>query len=222
MEEKPNLFLKIQKFDYDAFFFRYRYYIFVILLGVILIGLGIFASKKGLTDSSKVEVAGNVQNLETGKEIIAEIAGEVVKPAVYKLSDGARVEDLLVLAGGLSANADRVWVDKTLNRAAKLTDGQKIFIPASRQAGLQQSSVLSAKNSGENQTISTGISSQGSGLIDINSVSLKELDSLPGIGPVYGQNIIDHRPYSTVDELVSKKVINQTTFDKIKDKISVY
>ncbi len=215
MEEKPNLFLKIQKFDYDAFFFRYRYYIFVILLGVILIGLGIFASKKGLADSSKVEIAGNVQNSETGKEIVAEIAGEVVKPAVYKLADGARVEDLLVLAGGLSANADRTWVEKTLNRAAKLTDGQKIFIPS-------QSSVLSAKNSGENQTISTGISSQGSPLININAVSLKELDLLPGIGPVYGQNIIDHRPYSTVDELVSKKVINQTTFDKIKDKISVY
>jgi competence protein ComEA len=81
---------------------------------------------------------------------------------------------------------------------------------------------MSAKNSGEDQTISTVSTDQGSVLININSASAKELDSLPGIGPVYAQNIIDHRPYSTVDDLVSKKVVSAGLLNKIKDKISVY
>jgi competence protein ComEA len=210
-----NIFHQLQHFDYDAFFFRNRYYIFIILLGVILIGLGVFASKKGLTGSSKVVVSGGTQNSSSDNEIVAEIAGEVVKPAVYKLADGSRVEDLLVMAGGLTADADRTWVDKNLNRAAKITDGQKIYIPP-------QSMPMSAKNSGEDQTISTVSTDQGSVLININSASAKELGSLPGIGPVYAQNIIDHRPYSTVDDLVSKKVVSAGLLNKIKDKISVY
>jgi competence protein ComEA len=208
----------MKNFDVDAFFFKYRYYIFILLLGAILIGLGIFASKKGLTGSSKVVVNGDTQSGGTSKQIIAEIAGGVVKPAVYKLADGARVEDLLVLAGGLSATADRDWVDKNLNRAALVTDGQKIYIP-----GLStQSNVLSAKSNSEDQSVSTPKPTQESNLININTASVKDLDALPGIGPVYAQNIVDHRPYSIGDDLVSKKVISQSVYNKIKDKISVY
>lgn len=201
----------MKNFDVDAFFFKYRYYIFIVLLGVILVGLGVFASKKATTSAPTV-------TLEKSGDIVAEISGEVVKPSVYKLADGARVEDLLVMAGGLSENADRTWVDKNLNRAAKLTDGQKVYIPVVTS----QSNVLSANNTGENQTISVQNPSQGSGLVNINSASAKDLDSLSGIGPVYAQKIIEQRPYSTVNDLVSKKVISQSLFDKLKDKISVY
>ena len=59
-------------------------------------------------------------------------------------------------------------------------------------------------------------------LININTSDLKSLDSLSGIGPVYAQNIIEHRPYSNTSELVSKGVIPNNTYLKIKDKISVY
>jgi len=58
--------------------------------------------------------------------------------------------------------------------------------------------------------------------MNINTVSLQTLDSLPGIGPVYAQNIIEHRPYSDVQELVSKGAIKQSLYDKIKNLISVY
>ena len=201
----------MKNFDVDAFFFKYRYYIFILLLGVILIGLGVFASKKATTSPSKVVV-------EESADVVAEVAGEVLKPGVYKLTNGARVEDLIVMAGGLTAGADRNWIDKNLNRAAKLTDGQKVYIPAASS----QSVVLSAKSNGENQTISTPNSTQGSGQVNINSASAQELDALSGIGPVYAQNIVDHRPYSIGDDLVSKKVISQSVYNKIKDKISVY
>jgi competence protein ComEA len=56
-------------------------------------------------------------------------------------------------------------------------------------------------------------------LIDINSASKAELTMLSGIGDAYSQKIIDGRPYKRKDELVSKKIIPQATYDKIKDLI---
>jgi len=124
---------------------------------------------------------------------------------------------LLITAGGLSEKADRLWVEKNLNRAAKLIDGQKIYIPRADE----QSNLTTAKNSVDNQTISTNLGSSGGGAININTASQKELESLEGIGPVYAQNIIEHRPYSNTEELVSKDVLKKSLFEKIKNKISV-
>ena len=119
----------------------------------------------------------------------------------------------MVLAGGLSADADRTWVEKTLNRAAKISDGQKIYIPS-----------ISEKLEVKSQNLGTGTAGNSliDSLVNINTASLSELDKLPGIGPVYGQSIIDHRPYSTVEELVSKGALKKNVYEKVKDKVSVY
>jgi competence protein ComEA len=206
-------------FDYRQLLIKFRYPLLIFLVGLILITGGIFFFKSGLSSpSTKVEVLNAETQNDNLKNVTIEISGEVLKPGVYKLPDGSRIDDLLIAAGGFSNKADRVWTDKYLNRAAKLTDGQKVYIP---KIG-EQSGGLSAKNSGGDQSVSPLNSSDSSGLININSASLQELDSLPGIGQVYGQSIIEHRPYSTTEELVSKGAIKQSLFNKIKDKISVY
>jgi competence protein ComEA len=205
-------------FSFENFFLKYRYYFLLFLTGLIFIGLGTFLLKEKLNfTSTKVEIL-ETNNIKDTSEIVVEIAGEVEKPGVYKLEKDARVEDLLIAAGGISSAADREWIERSLNRAAKLLDGQKIFIPVVGQ----QSSAQSAKNSEGYQSISPNFPTQGSGLVNINTATLSELDKLPGIGPVYGQNIIDHRPYSNIEELVSKGALKKYVFDKIKDKITIY
>ncbi len=206
-------------FNFEEFLYRYRFIIFLLLLGVLLVALGAFLGKSKVDLSgAKVEVLeGTTEAQKVSGEIITEIAGAVQNPGVYKLLIGSRIEDLLVAAGGVSGTADRVWMEKTLNRAAKLSDGQKLYIPAVGE----QINTSSAKNNEGYQTTSAVLGAEKSGFININTASLKELDTLPGIGQVYGQNIIDHRPYSNIDELTSRAVLKPSVYQKIKDLISV-
>lgn len=190
-------------------------------LGFLLILAGIFVKDRLNMSNSKVETINTMQPLPVGvitnSKIVVDIEGAVKNPGVYHLSIDSRVEDVLNAAGGFKDNADENWINKNLNKASKLTDGQKIYIPDN-----QQSSVLSAANSDNNTNVAQSNIASNTNTVNINTASLGELENLNGIGQVYGQNIIDHRPYSNIDELTSKKVIPQSTYNKIKDKISVY
>jgi competence protein ComEA len=113
----------------------------------------------------------------------------------------------LVAAGGLSLEADRNWVTQTLNLAAKVKDGDKIYIPFVGGSGQSQEP--------------TGSDPAGK-KININKASLSELDTLSGVGPVTAQKIIDNRPYAAVADIITKKVVSQKVYDTIKEQISVY
>ena len=208
------------RFNFDEFLQKYRYHFLIVLVGLILVICGFLFFKKTLNFSSTKDEILESENVgpDSHQDLTAEISGSVIKPGVYKLSGNARIDDLLVLAGGFSGVADRVWTDKYLNRAAKLTDGQKVFIPSTNE----HSEVLSAKNEGGYQTTSSSFSSDSSNMININIASASELDSLPGIGPTYAQKIIEHRPYSKPEDLVSSGAITQTLYEKIKNGITVY
>ena len=215
-------------FDINTFLLKFRYPLLILLIGITLIGGGIIFFNTSNFSNTKVEVLGTETkagpDLHQG-ELTVEIAGEVINPGVYKLANSSRIDDLIIAAGGLSASADRAWIEKYLNRASKITDGQKLYIPSINDPALHQdyqSSVRGANNNGGDQTISTQNSLTGGTLVNINTASLSQLDTLPGIGPVYAQSIVEHRPYSTIEELVSKGAIKKSLYEKIKDKISVY
>lgn len=218
MENEPSSGSKEALDKLSSFALKFRYPILIILLGLILIGAGAFFVKNDINPSrDKIEVLESATEAQEGK-IIVEVSGAVEKPGVYTFAATERIDDALVAAGGLSGDADRIWFEKTINRAAKLSDGQKIYIPRVDE----QSKILSASNSIVDQSASSGFIAKTGDLVNINESSLSELDTLSGIGPVYAQKIIDHRPYSDIGELVSEKVLPQSTYEKIKDKISIY
>jgi len=209
---------KRKKLNFDELIFKYRWPLTFVLIGVILIGFGVFFAKnEGVDPQPKVEVlesAGEAQN--SLSEIFVEVSGSVVNPGVFKFNEGARIEDVLIAAGGVSSQGDRVWMEKYLNRAAKVSDGQKIYIP--REDEDVSSGQINAENS---VVLGTGGVAE-SGLININTATQGELETLWGIGPVYAQNIIEQRPYSSVEELLSKGVIKQNVYDRNKDLLTVY
>lgn len=191
----------------------------VILLGVgglIFLGYGAFQMLAPGTEeiiiekaqSADASVVGNA--MATQKEIAVDVEGAVEKPGVYHLSVDARQQDALIAAGGMSKSADRSIVAKTLNMAAKLSDGMKIYIPRLGE------SLAVMTTAGTQQVAGLATSS-----ISVNTGSAAELDSLPGIGVVTANKIISNRPYGSLDELTSKKAVSRSVFEKIKDKISL-
>lgn len=144
--------------------------------------------------------------------IKADIAGAVKKPGIYQLEIGQRVADLIASASGFTKDADQAYVAKTLNLATELKNQDKIYIPflSEGQDSSSSSSVVPNSSSTSNST-----------LISINQASSSQLQSLSGIGEVKAQAIIDNRPYSNLEELVSKEVLSENLLADIKGKISL-
>lgn|SRR3989338_1798441 len=152
-----------------------------------------------------------------GRRIKVDIEGSVVKPGVYEFDDEGRISDAISAAGGLNDEADITWIEKNMNKAAKLIDGGKIYIPANGETGFS----TSAKATADGQNSGSNLLGVTTGLININSASQTDLESLPGVGPVTAGKIIDGRPYQTIEELKSKKALGNALFDKIKDKLTL-
>ena len=195
-------------------FHSFRWQMVVFLAGLGLIGIGVFLSGKFDSNPPKVEIIANdpAVNTDTNGKIVAEISGEVAKPGVYSLPRESRIGDLITESGGFTSEADMDYVDKRVNRAARLADGQKIYVPSKDEN-------LAPPDLQDNNTEIFGVDTK---LININAASQSELETLWGIGPVTAQNIIEQRPYSSVEELLSKKIIKQNVYDKIKDQIAVW
>lgn len=136
--------------------------------------------------------------------IVIDIAGSVEEPDVYEVTSGARLKDVLILSGGLSQEADRDFFARTFNLAKKLVDQEKIYIPS--RGEVSQGKIA-------------GVFKSNDDLVNINTASFAELDTLSGVGPVMAQKIIDNRPYASAEELLNKKVVSKSVFEKIKDNI---
>lgn len=147
------------------------------------------------------------------KTITVDIEGAVAKPGIYNLLPDARVSDAIRSAGGLTAQADRERIDKTINRAAKLVDGAKLYFPKIGELSSAQTQTSSVHSSPANIA--------GSSIVNINLASQADLEALPGVGPVTAKKIVDNRPYQTLEELVNKKAVGQSLYAKIKDLISL-
>lgn len=182
--------------------------------GLLLIGL-IFILRDIEKDSQvKIIPVDENQDEDSGGEILVHVAGAVQKPGVYRLAFDARMNDALVEAGGLTEDANRNWFNKNINLAQKVSDGVKIYIPFIDETA-------SNVSSGE-----SGIQGATSGLVNINTASQAELESLPKIGPVIAKRIIDYREssgqFQSIEDLTKITGISQTTLDYIRNKVTTF
>ena len=131
------------------------------------------------------------------------VQGAVRTPGIYKLAPGSIVQDAVYAAGGLLPNGD----PSRLNLAAPVADGQELRIPfqtPTPAAGTPSPAVTPAGRK-----------------INLNIATLEELDSLPGIGPVLAQRILEYRetygPFQSVDDLLHVKGIGSALLEEIRD-----
>ena len=154
----------------------------------------------------------------TPRPLTVHVTGAVAHPGLCKLSPGSRVLDAVQAAGGFISTAN----DQALNLAAQVQDGDLIRVP--HQQADQEAPAwtgLGTKAGAEDYALPRA----GSGLIDINTASLEELDQLPGIGPVTAQKIIDFREengaFARIEAIQDVPGIGPARFEQIKELISV-
>jgi competence protein ComEA len=142
--------------------------------------------------------------------VLVDVAGWVRRPGVYRLPAGARVIDAIEAAGGARPGAEL----QALNLAAPLVDGTQILVP----------------RPGEAPPLPAPPAVAGSGavpgaLVNVNTATAAELETLPGIGEVTAQAIIDHRtehgPFASVDQLLDVTGIGDVTLENIRDLVTV-
>ena len=157
--------------------------------------------------------------MPTPAPVMVHVSGAVAQPAVYSLPAGSRVGDAIRAAGGLLPEADT----QALNLAAFLQDGSKVLVPfiptpiPTPQPGAPDS-VRAVK-------LPTLPAPGAGGLLNINTATQAELETLPGIGPVTAQHIIEYRqangPFPDIEAIQDVPGIGPKTFEEIKDLISV-
>lgn len=175
--------------------FREEKAVFVVGLPLLFFFCGFEYSKSSQLNSAPVfkeskEVVGT-------KFLRVHIAGAVKKPALLKLSNGARIVDAVQKAGGATAQADT----NALNLAAPLRDGQKIVVPLRGQNAHRVLDIetFTAKASTQNDSAQKPLRA-----VNINTASTTELESLPGVGPAIAARIVAERarkPFTSVQDI---------------------
>ena len=167
--------------------------------------------------------------------LVISVQGAVTRPGVYTVNEGDRVQDLLKQAGGALETANLT----NINLAAKLVDGTTLIVPSwdgndywSYQAASnpphytihRQSEATAAASVEAAAGPVAERSAAGSGSINLNTATQSQLESLPGIGPVFAQEIIRFReqaPFRTIDDVTQVRGIGPKRLEAIRPLITV-
>ena len=175
-------------------------------LAIIAI-LVVFISAAFISRGSSHEVVAGpiVTEISAPPQFVVDVAGAVRKPGVYSLPINSRVNKAIKAAGGLKIGADA----SDVNQARILNDGEQIYIPPATQSSTGSSRTTIRK----------------SGPVMINRATIKDFESLDGIGPVLAARIITYRkvngPFTAIEDLLKVPGIGASTFAKFKAKLRV-
>lgn len=183
----------------------------IIALALLLVGASVWrgaAQNKAGPEVTRSGFEEPLNLVEEPHEITVHLIGEVARPGIYHLTEGARVYELLERAGGLTLKAD----SQSVNQARPLFDGEQVCITGIAPEG----------ESGA----SSELKESAAGKVNINTAGVNELKTLPGIGEVKAGQIVAHRekhgPFKEPRELVDVSGIGEKTFENIADLITIY
>lgn len=146
----------------------------------------------------------------TPESIAVEVSGAVATPGVVTVPDGARLIDVVNAAGGLLDTADL----SRINLAGRVRDGDRVVIPA-----LLVDSTIDVDASSASPVPANN------GLVNLNTATIEELDTLPGIGPAIAQRIIDFRefygPFTSIDQLAQVEGISPAMVERLRPLVTV-
>ncbi|WP_432647257.1 helix-hairpin-helix domain-containing protein [Mitsuokella sp.] len=146
-------------------------------------------------------------------EVTVYVTGAVNKPGVVTVRDGARTMDAVNACGGLLPTAD----SGQINMAQVLKDGQQVRIPEKKGESAAANKQTAGQSSAKNAAAAA--------VVNINTASAEELDTLPGIGPAMAKRIIEYREtegsFAAPEDLKKVRGIGEAKFRKLKDKICI-
>ncbi|WSJ88028.1 ComEA family DNA-binding protein [Streptomyces sp. NBC_01304] len=145
-----------------------------------------------------------------GDRIVVDIGGKVRRPGIHRLPPGSRVEDALRAAGGVRSGTDL----RGINRARVLVDGEQVVVGAAPGAAPPVAGSGSGSGAG---------AGPAGGVVGLNSATAEQLDTLPGVGPVLAQHIIDYRTehggFRSVEELRQVNGIGDRRFADLRNAV---
>ena len=191
-----------------------RKYIYIITIIIFIIFcVMVIIRKRELKDNNvnykvnKEDIIVNNDKINDEEEYIyVDIKGEVINPNVYKIKKGLRVIDVINLAGGLTEESDT----SNINLSKIVTDEMVIVIKSKNNEEIYIDSDVDINNNNQ--------------LIDINTCTIDELLTLPGIGESKANNIIEYRKknkFNTINDIMNVSGISESLFNKIKEYIKV-
>ena len=194
-----------------------RKYIYIITIIIFIIFcVMVIIRKRELKDNNinykvnKEDIIVNNDKINDEEEYIyVDIKGEVINPNVYKIKKGLRVIDVINLAGGLTEESDT----SNINLSKIVTDEMVIVIKSKNNEEVYIASDVDINNNNNNNQ-----------LIDINTCTIDELLTLPGIGKSKANNIIEYRKknkFNTINDIMNVSGISESLFNKIKEYIKV-
>ena len=182
-------------------------------------------SEERVVETSDIEESDSIQeeSLDLGNpkvtsssveqvSIAVHVCGQVKKPGVYTLAQGARVSDAIDAAGGLTKEAAGDFI----NQAQKLEDEQQVYVPNQEEAK-ESPKVIQQETNNESH-------SENKGLVNINQATREELMTLPGIGEAKADMIItyreEHGKFASIEDIKNISGIKDGVFNKICDLIT--
>jgi competence protein ComEA len=156
-----------------------------------------------------------------GALLVVEIVGAVAHPGVFRLPADARVGDLVSAAGGFGPRVDTGRATRELNLAAPLHDGDQVRVPSRDDASQPPTPTGHPTGGGAATGKPPAVPA---GPISLNRGTAAELDTLPGVGPATAAKIIasrEEKPFVTAQDLRTRKLVGEKTFDKLKALVTV-